>query len=182
MECPSCHNLKEKTMVNLLCLNVAENRTHRGGWASPDPSTISDLWRGAIIDHHRFTDGMSRILSRHEDVGAEGTFYPEHDELVSFGINLDALATCLDCGCITGAEVGDLVAQLRNSEITVEQFDDRVSMSLLPKGLTCSHEDALTAAAHMPSVLEAARFHPDDHLERALHAKGFCSCHVEYVS
>lgn len=147
-----------------------------------DMSTVNDLWVGSIIDAKRFRTPEDSILDRYENVGADGVYFPCEDTLVALGINVSALATCLDEGTITPERVGELVADLQANRIDAEEFDDTVSLTLVPANHSLSHADALTFASHLPDVREAARVHPDDHLERALHGQGFCSCHVELVA
>jgi hypothetical protein len=153
-----------------------------GGCFGADPSVINSLWRSSILDQHRYRDDTSRILARHEVVGSEGMFFPCDDELSALNVNLDTLATALDAGTISASRVEELVSELAANRITVEEFDDTVGLTLIPENVNLPLADKLTAAAHLPSVLEAARIHPDDQLDRALHASGLCSCNVEYVA
>jgi hypothetical protein len=88
----------------------------------------------------------------------------------------------LDEGTINGESVEALLANLTAGSINPEDFDDNVGLTLVPANVDLPHADRLTAAAHLPSVFEAGRIHADDHLERALHAKGLCSCHVDYAA
>jgi len=160
---------------------VAFVKPHRS--VMPDPSIVSILWRNAIIEAHRYADPVSRVLARHEDVGAKGVQFPNLQALEGLGINVDALATCLDCGTIAASEVSELVDRVISNELSAEEFDERVALTLIPTSvdITLSFAERRTAAAHLPDVLQAARMHPEDHLERALHSKGMCSCHVEML-
>jgi hypothetical protein len=152
-----------------------------GGCFGADPSVINSMWRSAILDQHRYRDTSSRILARHEAVGSEGAFFPCDEGLSELGVNLDTLATALDAGTINASRVEELLSDLTANRIDVEAFDDTVGLTLIPSNVDLPLADKLTAAAHLPSVLEAARLHPDDQLERALHASGLCSCHVDYA-
>jgi hypothetical protein len=149
-----------------------------------DMSSVNALWVGSIIDQHRFRSHQDRILARYETPCADGEFFPCEERLAALGINVNSLATCLDEGTITAERVAELVADLESGRITAEEFDDTVSLTLVPASAiaTLGSADAATYAAHMPDVLEAARIHPDDHIDRALHSKGLCSCHVEFVA
>jgi hypothetical protein len=119
-----------------------------------DMATVNDLWVGSIIDSNRFRTQQDRILSRYENLGADGEFFPCEETLAALGINVSALATCLDERTITPERVGELVADLQAHRIDAEQFDDTVALTLVPANHSLSHSDALTFASHLPDVRE----------------------------
>lgn len=163
-------------MVAAMLQNVRKS----GPCFSPDMSVVNNMWRSSILDQHRYRDGASRILARYENLGGESMFFPCDEDLTGLGVNLDTLATALDEGTISGERVEVLLAELSAGSIDAEQFNDNVGLTLIPANVDLPLADRLTAAAHLPGVLESARFHGDDHIERALHAKGLCSCHVDF--
>ena len=145
---------------------------------------IGATWGSSVIDQHRFADDASRVLARYEDVGPEGILFPDYDELLEMGINVELLVTVLDCGAMVGSDFGTLFKQYLASEISLDDLDDALDCALNPEKAAAglSQEDLETAIAHIPDVMEAARCHPHDHFDRAMHSQGLCSCHVEFVS
>jgi hypothetical protein len=153
------------------------------GCVGPDMSVLNGMWTDSILDQHRYVDSASRILARYEDVGPNGLNFGDDEELDSLGVDRNLLATALDENALTGIDVAALFDELKSGSIDDEQFNDAVGLRLVPDtGTGLSVEDRLTAAVHIPDIREAARFHPDDHLDRVLHSRGLCSCHVERVA
>lgn len=144
-------------------------------------ATIGRMWSSTIIEQNRFRDETSRVLSRYEEVGSEGSYFPDYDDLIKLGIDVDTLATALDCKAISAEAVGELVTMVKNSDMTPEDFDNEIDAAINPRSEPLSMADILTAAAHIPDVMEAARCHPHDQLDRALHGQGHCSCFVDFA-
>ena len=125
---------------------------------------LNSMWAGATLDNRRFAadDHTNRILARYGEQSERQAHYPSCDVLAQLGIDTVRLAACLDGGVISAEQIGDMVEGLRLQQISRSDFD--------------------TAIDAMIDRCEAACKHPDDLLDQALHARGLCSCNVEYVA